>query len=286
MADPVLIDLECQEAFYNTAIVCLSKNAYHIETSSHKWECWDAGTGQQMVVLLHGGIIGPEMWFYPAFFLSREYRVIMPRIPDGLSNISDVLEFYRLLLARDCREKAVLMGYSYGGGVAQIIVDHLPERVSAIVLSHTRTMWDREPNEARTKKALIKILPTSLFRKLFASMRVKDYPDSNWNEFHRKFFTDRIMELDKQDLFDFSDSAFSVLTDFNKHTSTVNQFQGSVILLATEGDADAFDALPSHRKHFPNAVEHVFKGSGGHHFLFLHPEKYTTKLMELLQKVT
>lgn len=59
---------------------------------------------------------------------------------------------------------------------------------------------------------------------------------------------------------------------------------GTIILLATKGDKDTYPSFFQLKKKFPNAHTHVFSGSGGHHYIFLHPEKYTNTLEALLQK--
>ena len=57
-----------------------------------------------------------------------------------------------------------------------------------------------------------------------------------------------------------------------------------MILLGTEGGKDTFYAIEKFRELFPEALEFIFTESGGYHYFFLHPEKYTQELYRLLKQ--
>lgn len=70
----------------------------------------------------------------------------------------------------------------------------------------------------------------------------------------------------------------------NNHPSN-RPFKGQIIVLGTINDKDTFEAVEKFEKLFPGASVHVFSESGGHHYLFLHPEEYTRVLKEKLLEI-
>ncbi|MFX0125455.1 MAG: hypothetical protein ACFFAE_17675 [Candidatus Hodarchaeota archaeon] len=91
-------------------------------------------------------------------------------------------------------------------------------------------------------------------------------------------------KLKKETLNKYFNSATIFLNDYINREPEVKTYSGPVILLGTEGDKDTFYALEKFREIFPDALEHIFTESGGHHYIFLHPEKYTQELYKLLKQ--
>jgi pimeloyl-ACP methyl ester carboxylesterase len=105
----------------------------------------DTGTGEEAVVLLHGLLVGGQLWSAVVRQLEGEFRVIVPDLPLGVHTlalkpeadcspagiaqlIADFLE------ALDLRE-VTLVGNDTGGGLCQLVAVHHPDRVARIVLT-------------------------------------------------------------------------------------------------------------------------------------------------------
>ena len=61
-------------------------------------------------------------------------------------------------------------------------------------------------------------------------------------------------------------------------------WKGKTLILATESDKDTFQYHDRLTSIYDNSENYVFDELGGHHMLFLHPEKYTNILNDLLQR--
>ena len=282
---PKLETNESQWTFFRKMILSFEKKRVNLTKST--WEYWKCGQGEKTLIFFHGALIGPEMWFYPVSMLQNEYSIIIPFIPQNLSSVNEVIEFYQKLTNQERIHHSTIIGYSYGGGLVQILVDFLPKKIDRVVLSHAGLLWGREkvPSQ-KLIKLLLKIVPLSILKKILKKKRIEEYPDSNWNQFHREYFSQLMENLKKKNLRDYFNGVTAFLADYNYigREPEVISFDGQVILLGTEGDEDAFSAMEEFRTFFPNALEHVFTESGGHHFIFLHPERYTQELYISLKR--
>lgn len=283
ISTPKLETIEEQWKYFKNTTNSFEKRRISLTEST--WEYWVCGEGDKTLIFFHGAMIGPEMWFYPIDVLKKEYRIIAPFIPRTLSSVDEVIDFYQNLILQEEIEHKTIIGYSYGGGLVQLLVDFLPEQIDRVVLTHTGLLWGRkEIPSQRLMKLVLKSLPLLIVRKIFKKKRIEEYPDSNWNQFHREYFSQRMEKLKKDTLFEYLDSATVFLNDYIGREPEVKTYDEPVILLGTEGDKDAFYAMDKFRELFPNALEYIFTESGGHHYIFLHPEKYTQRLYKLLKQ--
>lgn len=108
----------------------------------HWAELGEAG-GRTPLVLLHGLTDSHLTWRKVATELSRERLVLMPDLPgcglSGRPNASYGLEWQAQLMAHWIAQLGLalvdVVGHSYGGGVAQMLLLSCPERVRRLVLA-------------------------------------------------------------------------------------------------------------------------------------------------------
>lgn len=94
------------------------------------------------VVLLHGLSNSCLSWSHVAPFLATDRRVLMLDLPGhGLSerpNVGYELDWYTRVVARWLEavgiEQADIVGHSFGGGIAQMLLLECPERIRRVVL--------------------------------------------------------------------------------------------------------------------------------------------------------
>jgi pimeloyl-ACP methyl ester carboxylesterase len=105
----------------------------------------DTGTGGEAIVLLHGLLVGGDLWSEVVSRLEGEFRVIVPDLPLGVHTMALEPEADRspagmaqliadFLEALDLRE-VTLVGNDTGGGLCQLVAVHHPDRVARIVLT-------------------------------------------------------------------------------------------------------------------------------------------------------
>lgn len=127
----------------------------------------DTGSGDRTIVLIHGLLVGPELWQKIVPELSKTYRVLVPEMPLGMHTaplkpdadrspaglaqlIADFLE------ALDLHD-VTLVGNDSGGLLSQLVAIHHPERIGRLVLT---------PSDA------FEVCPPALFKPLIWSARL------------------------------------------------------------------------------------------------------------------
>ena len=106
------------------------------------WVEMGDGRGATPVVLLHGLYDSHRTWKHVDEALAHDRRVLMPDLPGhGLSGRPDAsyaLAWYARVVARWIAalglEQVDVVGHSFGGGVAQMLLLECPERIRRLVL--------------------------------------------------------------------------------------------------------------------------------------------------------
>jgi pimeloyl-ACP methyl ester carboxylesterase len=106
------------------------------------WAEFGEASAATPIVLLHGLNNSYLSWSHAGKLLAKDRRVLMPDLPGhGLSerpNVGYELDWYARVMARWLEavgvEKADIVGHSFGGGVAQMLLLECPERIRRLVL--------------------------------------------------------------------------------------------------------------------------------------------------------
>ena len=124
------------------------------------------GEGEMALILLHGALVEPDMWFYPILELEKRYRIVAPLFTPQLMGAREAVGFVRAILEAEAISTATVVGYSYGGGVAQLFAEAYPEMVDKLVLSHTG-LAGREGSTAQIEKTrkVVRFLPFFVMKK-------------------------------------------------------------------------------------------------------------------------
>lgn len=246
------------------------------------WRTIRAGHGERTLLLLPGAFVGVEMWLHLIAALENRYRMIAPELPSKSLSLAEMNAAFLKLLDSEGIQKAIVVGYSAGGGLAQAFAQAHPERVEALILSHCTPL---SPDTARRVERLIrvvKLLPVPLIRAMFRR-RSKGYPStSEWADFTRAFFAERIAALDKARLIQFFESGMETARAFQFDPQA---WRGQTLLLTSKDDAATFKRLSEMRARYPAAQTHIFE-QGGHHTLLLFPKIYNSALANFLDGLT
>lgn len=111
-----------------------------VDVGYTSFRCLLCGEGSKVLVFLAGGTGMSELWFPYITALENEYRILTFDYPDdlrtndvlahGIAGLLDVLDI----------PKAVFIGASYGGCLAQILAEKYPERTDALILMSTAAL--------------------------------------------------------------------------------------------------------------------------------------------------
>jgi pimeloyl-ACP methyl ester carboxylesterase len=129
-----------------------------------KWDYIISGNGSEALLILPGLLGIGEMSFQHIRAFESDYRVIAPSYPFDLTSMAQMADGIAAILDADNVGRTHVLGGSYGGMVAQCLVRRYPQRVSALVLSHT---GGPRPDRAATNRrfiALLRLLPMGLLR--------------------------------------------------------------------------------------------------------------------------
>ncbi|MGD9889836.1 MAG: alpha/beta fold hydrolase [Dehalococcoidia bacterium] len=149
-----------------------------VDSIRMRWE--EEGAGQP-VIYLHGIPTSPRLW-----------RHVIPRVQGARSLAWEMVGYGASILEAKGRdisvarqaeycsawmqaigvERAVLVGHDLGGGVAQILAVHHPDRVAGLVLINS-IAYDSWPIASvkmmRAMGTLVERLPDALFRRVFST---------------------------------------------------------------------------------------------------------------------
>ncbi len=111
--------------------------------------------GAPVVLLLHGWAVTADLNWFPAYpALAERYRVVAldhrghgrgVRPSDGIVRLPDCADDAAAVLDVLGIDRAIIVGYSMGGAVAQLVWHRHPERVAGLVLASTARHFQGGP---------------------------------------------------------------------------------------------------------------------------------------------
>jgi len=254
------------------------------QENGNNYEYLSIGNGSRTIVFIHGAMFNPYMWFYPINKLKNHFRIIAPKLPAIGMGANDSVNYIKTILDIENVDKAIILGYSYGGGVAQYFAEVYPDYLDILVLSNTGVLR-REDSIARTQKMLskLKILP-SFFIQIIKFIRTRSGKESEWYRFRKVFFNWMSSSITKKDFVNHFKMNLKFFREIQHLPVGSVSWKGKTLILATESDQDTFQYYDELTSIYTNNESYLFAEPGGHHMLFLYPEKYTNVLSDLLQQ--
>jgi pimeloyl-ACP methyl ester carboxylesterase len=255
-------------------------------TAGQSWRYIACGQGERTIVFLPGAFLTADMWFHPILALEGDYRILAPDAYalQGIFELDDVCRAIECMLDEEAVERATLVGLSAGGGVAQYFLQHFPQRVEHVVLSHCGAMrHDPDRNKsARRLLPLIRWLPLAITRRVLLGRTTGTVPPSSeWVAFHHAYFRERALSIDKQVLLGFVGGSLNASPRLAFQPEELASWPGEMLILASRDDELAYRSLPLLQERYPRATTHVFE-QGGHHTFMFFPEAYTLVLKTFL----
>ena len=247
-----------------------------------EYEYIATGNGKRTIVLLHGAMFNPYMWFYIIDKLKNDFRIIAPKLPAIGMGANDSVNYIKTILDTENVNKAIIVGYSYGGGIAQYFAEVYPDYTDILVLSHTGILR-RKDSLIKTQKMLKKLrfLP-SFSINIIKNIRTSSGKESEWFSFRKAFFNLMFKSITKKVFVEHFNKNLEFLKEIEYLPIGEVSWKGKTIILATETDNDTYQYYQSLKSIYKNNVNYVFEEPGGHHMLFLYPEKYTQVMKDLI----
>jgi pimeloyl-ACP methyl ester carboxylesterase len=256
-----------------------------IDVVGVEWEYISCGNGSEVLLLLTGGLRVAEAAFSYIQMFEDTYCVIAPTYPP-LRTMDEIVDGVAAILDKEQVLEAFVLGQSYGGAVAQVLVQRYPSRVKKVVLSGTAPLivlkWKKVLNSVLL--AVATLLPErvvmSIFRKAISSVvTVQDSERVFWEAYLKELFRRRLTKADVLSHFQTSRDAQSKYTYAKGEKSS---WSGDVLVIW--GESDHLRTERGRRgmlEIYPQAQIHVIAG-GGHTVVLSEPGKYSVAVKGFL----
>jgi pimeloyl-ACP methyl ester carboxylesterase len=158
------------------------------------WRYLVGGRGNEVVLRLSGALGLAEFAFQQIQRFEPRFRVIAPDYP-AVRSLAEMTAGLVAILDAERVERAHVIGGSFGGLLAQVLVRCARDRVASLVLSHTGAP-DR--SRRRVGLAIVAAMPEPLLRRLLKARlgRTLDAADPFW----RRYLDDAIGAMTKAEI--------------------------------------------------------------------------------------
>ena len=227
----------------------------------HVWSYREGGPRHAPAVLLLPGALGrPETSFEYIAVLENHLRVLAPGYPATAQTMTDLADGAAQLLEKCGVHQAHIVGGSFGGLVAQALLDRHPNRVKRLVLSDTSPPVPARALRMLTAAFFIGLLPPGVVRatlRFGVSRYVVAMPPGT-RQFWRQHFSEMLGRLTKAEV----GNRARAWAEFDGTRFRPNGCPPPTLVLCAESDrAVSPDKL---RARFPQAVVHVIASPLGH----------------------
>lgn len=248
-----------------------------LQVDGRTWEYLAIGTGEELLVFLHGMTGAHDIWWQQIEALKDHCRIISVTYPP-VHNLAGLEKGLLAILEKEKGKEFNLVGTSLGGYLAQYFMSRHPERVRRAVLSNTFPPNDLIAQKNRLLGMLLPWLPEwlvlSLFRRNFEKII---YPTSGKDELTLAFLKEigygRVSKAQLVGRY------HCVIEKFSLTPSTT-----PILIIESDNDPVVERTLREQLKaSYPKATVYTFSGAG--HFPYLNrPQEYTRVLRDFLSQ--
>ena len=252
------------------------------EIAGRSWSYLAGGTGGRTLLFLPGAQGTAEAVAANVTHFAPRFRWIAPSYPPvpAMTGLADGIA---AILDREGIERVAVIGASYGGFVAQILVRRHPDRVERLILSHTGP-----PNPARGQvidKSLrwLPRLPMFLLRRQYRRVMLGIVPKTPELAITRAYLEEIIsLHLTKEWMI----NGYRRVVDYDPLTfapGDLDGWSGRILLLMADNDPATPEPVRARMKAlYPEAQVRIFEGSG-HATGVLKREEYLAAMEEFLE---
>lgn len=241
-------------AFLRTHPLC------YATCTRHDWPYRQGGLVHAPAVLLLPGALGrPETGFEYALALEPYLRVISPGYPSTIGSMAALADGAAALLEACGVARAHVVGGSFGGLVAQALLDRHPERVGRLVLSDTSPPVPARALRMRAAALAIRALPARTVRAVlrFGVGRYVAALLPEARRFWRAHFEEMLSQLTRDEV----ENRACAWAEFDS-AGTRPAACRSTLILCAESDHTVSPARLLDR--FPGAAVHMVTSPLGH----------------------
>lgn len=239
------------------------------------------GEGTDTLLFLNGGLRIAETAFAYVQLFEPTYRVIVPTYPP-LWDIDEIIDGIAAILEQEQVQDVLVLGQSYGGMVAQVMVQRYPARVKKLVLSSTGPLSAPRLQQVVLMLilAIAPVLPGRIIKNIYKKSisQILSVPESQrdfWQEYLDQIFEER---LSKADILSHFRTGKDTLKKYGYDRAGAIPWQGEV--LAIGGENDPVSTETDRNKivaFYPNARLEIVSGAG-HDIVLSKPNEYVASI--------
>lgn len=223
-------------------------------------------------VFIHGTIGNAEIFWLQMRELSKRMRVIGVEVP-AIASADGITSGLKQLLDSLGVSKIVLLGTSFGGFMSQYFATKYPETVKGLVLGNTFFSTTLYRRKYRRILRLSRVIPASVIKRVMKRPLTAIEHDAT-----RKYLAELIAGLSKETL-------MARLKSFIFEDIPEPPKIEHVLLINTENDPLVPKELQTEiTETYPHAQVFTFDSKSGHFPYLIRSGKYTSILLELVEK--
>lgn len=252
-----------------------------ITVADVRWEYLVGGEAADTLLFLNGGLRIAETAFTYVQLFEPTYRIIVPTYPP-LWDIDEIVEGIVAILEQEKVQDVFVVGQSYGGMVAQVMVQRYPTRIKKLVLSSTGPL--SAPRLQRMVLAFILAIAPILSdrtvknfykKSIFQVLSVPDSQRDFWRTYLDQIFEDG---LSKADVLSHFRTGEDTLKKYGYDRVGANPWSGEVLVIGGEDDPVSSETDRNKMVAFyPNTRLEIVSGAG-HAIVLSKPNEYVASI--------
>jgi len=274
VADDQLNELE------NFVATCPLKS---IELNGKSYTYLDGGSGDKTLIFCHGAFLDAYSFYKPMLALKSDYRVISVNYDNTHLSVEDNVILIKALTEKESIGQFTLIGYSFGGNTAQLMMKEYPDLLNGVILSNTTNLFKPLSLKKQIQMiAYVYLLPYSSIQKMITT-RKDEFKESPYFHMYDAYFKDTYSIFKRNHLRTYFKNTKRLERRVKGYVPT---YKGKVGLLVAKDDLGCLEGFHDYKRQYPNHQAYNFQEYGGHHMAFLHPETHTEKLIEMVHLIT
>jgi pimeloyl-ACP methyl ester carboxylesterase len=262
-----------------------------IEAGGHRWRFITGGSSEPAVVLIAGAGGTAESMFTVHAALEPKHHVISIGIPGAVATIAETVAGIEAILDHLGIRRAVIVGHSLGGMVAQLFARTYPERVAGLVLANTGIYLGARAVLLPRAAQLLSCLPAALLRHLVQSQMNRLLRPAAAADFWCEFYQNELQDVDAAARLKMS---FALLADalrcLRRQPLRAGEESARTIpvqIIASEDDT-GFKRAETEllRTIYPKARQIVLPAPTGHQSFIFRLAEYVGAIEELCTRIT
>jgi pimeloyl-ACP methyl ester carboxylesterase len=257
-----------------------------VRVGTAEWRYRVIGTAARVLLAIPGGELVNDLGFEFALAISDTHRVVYPAYP-RVSSIEELADGLCAILDAENIDQAAILGASFGGSVAQVLVRRHPDRISALILSNTSVPLRYLTPAKRLLELTFRAMPWSVTTSLLRKTLVNVVDPANCASEFWKAYLDELLSsrLTKADLV----SNLSIQRDYYRRFQftphDLDKWPGRVLIAESDTDVLGPRLRRALRQTYPNAEVRTYH-NGGHATMFLRFDEYIAMVRQFLDSAT